>query len=151
MERYSDFEEDFPRLRNGDYIPTSSPDPAYNCVAWAVGDVNNFWDDVGVAGYYWPAEVSSDTVSGWVEVFRMHGYAETEHSGFEPEYEKVAIYVCDDGSPQHVTRQKASGRWTSKLGKGRDIEHGLHALESDLYGKVAIILRRPCAGRRVLP
>jgi hypothetical protein len=150
MERYSDIEEDFPRLRSGNYTPTSKPDPAYNCVAWAVGDLNNFWDDVGVVGYYWPAGVSSDTVSGWIEVFRIHGYIETDDYSLSPEHEKVAIYVSDDGSPQHVTRQKASGRWTSKLGRGRDIEHDLNALEGELYGKMAIIMRRPCAGKRVL-
>jgi hypothetical protein len=72
MERYSDIEEDFPRLRSGNYTPTSKPDPAYNSVAWAVGDLNNFWDDVGVVGYYWPAGVNS---------------------------EKVAIYVSDEGLP----------------------------------------------------
>jgi hypothetical protein len=150
MGRHSDIEDDFPRLRGGDYTPTSEPDPAYNCVAWAVGDLNNFWDDVGVAGYYWPPDVRSDTVNGWIDVFRLHGYIETADSGLDPEYEKVAIYVGDDGFPQHVTRQKASGRWTSKLGKGRDIEHDLHALESDLYGKAAIIMQRPCGGKRVL-
>jgi hypothetical protein len=37
-----------------------------------VGDLNNFWDDVGVVGYYWPAGVNS---------------------------EKVAIYVSDEGLP----------------------------------------------------
>jgi hypothetical protein len=37
------------------------------------------------------------------------------------------------------------GNWTSKLGKGEDIQHdSLDGLEGDLYGKVAIfMMRRP--------
>jgi len=149
MVRYSDIEDDFPRLRGGNYTPTSPPDYAYNCVAWAVGDTQRFWEDVGIAGYYWPPGVP-DTFNGWIEIFRLHGYAATEDPSLDAAYEKVAIYVTDDGSPQHVARQKASGRWTSKLGIGRDIEHDLDGLEGELYGRIAIIMRRPCTGIRVL-
>jgi hypothetical protein len=91
-----------------------------------------------------------DTFNGWIEIFRIHGYAATEDPSLDAAYEKVAIYVTDDGSPQHVARQKASGRWTSKLGIGRDIEHDLYGLEGELYGRIAIIMRRPCTGIRVL-
>jgi hypothetical protein len=149
MERYADIEDDFPRLRDGNYTPTSPRDPAYNCVAWAVGDTQNFWEPVGVAGYYWPPGVP-DTLSGWIEVFRLHGYVETSDPNLDTDYEKIAIYLTGDGVPQHVTRQRASGRWTSKLGKGRDIEHDLQALESELYGEVGVIMCRRCGGKRVL-
>jgi hypothetical protein len=150
MERDPDLEEDFPGLRGGHYTPTSPVDPAYNCVAWAVGDTKYFWDDVGVRGYYWPPGLSPDTLSGWLEVFRLHGYSETTDRSFDPRYEKLAIYVNQTGSPQHVARQKASGKWTSKMGKGQDIEHELQVIEGDLYGKVDVIMQRSCAGKRVL-
>jgi len=68
----------------------------------------------------------------------------------EPEYEKIAIYATSDG-PEHVARQRASGNWTSKAGKGRDFEHELEALEGSFYGKVVKVMRRKCqGGRRVL-
>jgi hypothetical protein len=35
-----------------------------------------------------------------------------------------------------------SGRWTSKLGNAEDIEHELRALEGEIYGAVALILKR---------
>ena len=102
-------------------------------------------------GYYWPPGVPSpDTVAGWIEVFRLHGYAETNDFSFEPQYKKVAIYITETGLPQHVARQKASGLWTSKMGKGCDIEHELRNIEGDLYGTATIVMLRPCAGKRVL-
>jgi len=150
MERYADIENDFPQLRGGSYLPTNPPDPAYNCVAWAVGDTKNFWQLADVGGYYWPPGVP-DTADGWMEIFRLHGYAETDDPSLDLVWEKIAIYIDAEGSPQHVARQKASGRWTSKLGSGRDIEHDLDALEGDMYGKVCVIMqRKSSAGGRVL-
>ena len=89
-------------------------------------------------------------MEGWTKVFEIHGYRETEDRTLEPKYEKVAIYASDDG-PEHVARQKASGTWTSKTGKGVDMEHTLEALEGEFYGKVVKIMRRECqGGKRVL-
>ena len=68
----------------------------------------------------------------------MHGYFETADRTLELEYEKIAIYESSD-RPEHVERQKASGIWTSKMGRGVDIEHTLEGLESGFYGKVAKI------------
>ena len=148
MERCADIERDFPGLRGGNYTPTSEADESYNCFAYAVGDTHNFWQYPRTTGYYWLPEVP-DTLAGWVTIFRIHGYTETSDSSLESEYEKIAIYATDDG-PQHVARQKASGAWTSKLGKGRDIEHDLRAVEGTLYGKVVVTMRRECHGKRVL-
>lgn len=69
----------------------------------------------------------------------------------EPDYEKIAIYAGTEG-PEHVARQKASGLWTSKMGKGRDIDHAtLGALEGESYGRVVKIMKRLCKdGKRVL-
>ena len=58
-------------------------------------------------------------------------------------YEKVCIYVNEDGSPEHVSRQLASGKWTSKIGRFEDIEHStLAGLESPDYGKRKVMLKR---------
>jgi hypothetical protein len=157
MLRDLELEEDCPGLRESPYEIKSPRDPRYNCIAYAVGDLNNFWDDLGVPdhvrvnGYYWPPGApTADTVAGWVNIFELHGYSETNDSSLESEYEKVAIYGSDIGA-EHVARQKASGIWVSKMGKGVDIEHTLDGLEGDFPGSVIKIMRRKCKdGRRVL-
>ena len=133
------------------YVLTSPEDPRYNCVAFAVGDVSQFWYDIKINGYYWPTGArSADTIEGWVDVFEIHGYRETTDRSLESEFEKIAIYATGD-EPQHVARQKASGLWTSKAGKGKDFEHELEALEGDFYGQVVKIMKRKCqGGKRVL-
>ena len=140
-----------PYLRGESYVLTSDKDPRYNCVAFAVGDLTQFWYDVNINGYYWPPGArSADTIEGWVDVFEIHGYRKTDDRSLEVEYEKVAIYASADG-PEHVARQRASGMWTSKAGKGRDLEHELEWLEGDFYGRVVRIMKRKCqGGKRVL-
>lgn len=150
--RDPELEQVFPGLAGGTYALTSPDDPAYNCVAWALGDITQFWYDVRVRGYYWPpGAASADTISGWIEVFSMHGYQLTSDASLEPDCEKIAIYVEADGAPTHVSQQKGSGVWTSKLGKGKDIEHpNPAALEGREYGRVAYIMKRFCRdGRRL--
>jgi len=155
--RNLELEEDCAGLRQSPYTIRSQPDPSYNCIAFAVGDLANFWDDLGLPegmrpnGYYWPPGVlGPGTLLGWVKVFEIHGYTETEDGSLESEYEKVAIYGSDIGA-EHVARQKASGIWVSKMGKGVDIEHTLEGLEGEFPGKVIKIMKRKCQnGRRVL-
>jgi hypothetical protein len=157
--RDPDLEEDFPGLIDSEYEVKSETDPQYNCVSFAVGDLTHFWyDDKHANGYYWPPGTpSADTMDGWLKVFSDHGYRETNDVSFEQEFEKVAIYSRTElprkiERPQHVARQKASGRWVSKMGPGKDIEHStLAPLEGKLYGRVVKIMKRKCKdGRRVL-
>lgn len=145
-------EEAFHGLKNAAYKVTSSEDPAYNCIAFALGDTANFWYDAAVHGYYWPPGTpSADSIEGWIKVFHDHGYRDCETDRLENDYEKIAIYQSADG-PEHVARQKASGVWTSKMGKGHDIEHStLESLEGATLGMVVRIMKRKCKdGRRVL-
>ncbi len=150
-ERDLELEEDCTSLKEFPYAIKSQRDPKYNCVAFAVGDTSQWWEDVRIKGYYWPPGApDADTVRGWAKVFEIHGYAETEDQSLESEYEKIAIYASDDG-PEHVARQKASGIWVSKMGKGVDIEHTLEAIEGSFYGKVTKVMKRKCKdGKRVL-
>jgi hypothetical protein len=150
-DRDPDLEADFPRLLATPYSIKSDTDPRYNCVAFAVGDLGNFWYDIKVNGYYWPPNApSADSLDGWVKVFTDHGYRDTEDSSLEPEFEKIAIYETDN-VPEHVARQKASGVWISKMGTGHDIEHTIESLEGGIAGDLLKIMKRPCMhGRRVL-
>jgi hypothetical protein len=125
--------------------------PDISVEPFAVGDLAQFWDQIDIKGYYWPPSAGSvDTLAGWVSIFEIHGYTETADRTLEIEYEKIAIYESADG-PEHVARQKASGLWTSKMGRGVDIEHTLEGLEGDFCGKVVKIMKRKCqGGKRVL-
>jgi hypothetical protein len=148
-----ELEEDCPGLRASPYAKKSERDPNYNCVAFAVGDTGQWWEDVRIKGYYWPPGIpGSDTLEGWAKVFEIHGYRETETNDctLESEYEKIAIYGAP-GDPAHVARQKASGMWVSKMGKGIDFEHTLEGLVGEFPGDVIKVMKRKCIdGRRVL-
>jgi hypothetical protein len=115
--RAPELEAEFPGLLSTAYEVRSPHDPKYNCIAYPVGDLNHFWYDAYVKGYYWPpGEPSADTLEGWLRVFAIHGYRETDDDTLEPRYEKIAIYAGPDG-PEHVARQKASAYRPAKWEK----------------------------------
>lgn len=134
----------FPRLDDQNHAVTSPEDPNYNCAAWAVADDLAWWWPSPDPEYFWPPGARRDgTLEAFIEGYGVLGYQVGKSPGFEPGYEKIAIYATADG-PQHVARQLESGRWTSKLGSWQDIEHStLSDLEGDAYGRVALIMQRP--------
>lgn len=141
-------EDLFPRLKAAGYRPTSKQSDKPNCIGWALYDRNQYWDPdwIGVRGYYWPPGVPRTiTLDSWTKVFELHGYKICRHSALEPGFEKTALYVVPStNTPEHVARQKASGKWVSKLGRGADIEHdSLDALSGELYGVPVRYMKRP--------
>ena len=74
--------------------------------------------------------------------FASLGYPVCAGEDLEAGYERIALFADGDGRPTHAARQLLNGRWSSKLGKAEDIEHGLHDLEGALYGSVVLILKR---------
>jgi hypothetical protein len=143
-----EIEDEFPRLRTaGSFFVTSPKNPRYNCVAWGARDVTRIWQYLpGLAGYYWPEELTTDeTLESWIRVFEIEGgFSQCSERSLEPGIEKIAIYIDARGEPTHVSRQMASGLWTSKLGyRGKDIVHRkLEYLEGGIYGTVAQIMQR---------
>jgi hypothetical protein len=132
-------------VRTGYHI-TSSPDPIYNCIAYAAGIINNWWWPDPDGFDYWPQGViRENTLAAFIEAFATVGYSPCTDGSAEPVWEKVAIYATDVG-PTHAARQLTSGRWTSKLGPDEDIEHALDGLCGTLYGTVVQFLRRPVVG-----
>jgi hypothetical protein len=142
---------DFPNHGIG-YETTSCRNGAYNCIAWAVGDAKRKWwpYPFKVRGTYWPSQIRCDaTVDAFVEMFsKICGYKTwpDENRELEDSYEKVAIYV-KNGEVTHAARQLPSGKWASKIGGNKDIEHDLEMLENlggtkSLYGTVAKVMRR---------
>jgi hypothetical protein len=99
---------------------------------------------VGLPGYYWPPQAPREhSLKAWVKAFETHDFQISESGDLEPETEKIAIYVDQNGNPTHVARQLPDGKWTSKLGKAEDIEHNsAQGLDSDLYGKAAVFMMR---------
>jgi hypothetical protein len=139
-------ERHFPRLVDEEWRITSESDPGYNCIAFAAFDTHQFWDPgmVGLPGYYWPPQAPREhSLKAWVKAFETHDFQISESGDLEPETEKIAIYVDQNGNPTHVARQLPDGKWTSKLGKAEDIEHNsAQGLDSDLYGKAAVFMMR---------
>ncbi len=95
----------------------------------------------------WPEELPVNTeLSTFIKYFNKQLYVEeSKNYHFEEGYQKIAIFVNENLLVEHAARQKINnGKWASKLGKDIDIEHSSpYDLEGSVYGKVAIILKRP--------
>lgn len=134
----------WPNLRKTGYQITSPPDRAYNCIAWAAGHQDRPWWPIDRKPYYWPLEPRVESLQSFIDVFKQLGYEICSDSNLESQFEKVAIYVDDDGIPTHMARQLETGEWTSKCGDLEDISHHtLEGLEGEFYGKVSILMKRP--------
>jgi hypothetical protein len=134
----------FPELQISPFRVTSPADDKYNCIAWAARDSSDWWWPTGDAAPVWPPEVARHlSLDAFTAAFATLGYVGAADESVEPGMEKVAIFADAAGTPTHAARQLASGRWTSKLGQAEDIEHELRALEGEIYGAVALILKRP--------
>ncbi len=132
-----------PRLASEGYEIASPNDESYNCVAWALGRTDVWFEAGGWKGTYWPDGMRSDgTLDAYLELFESLGYVPTESPDYQPGQPCMAIYSDDDGEFCHVALRTESG-WTSKCGELHDIFHAtLEALEDQAYGRVVKVLRR---------
>lgn len=137
-------EDYFPRLRPNDYQITSSKSHTYNCIAWAAGETDRWWWPDPFDQYFWPKGAQRrEALEAYVHAFSGLGYVLCQTDELEPGFEKVAIYTDVTGRPTHAARQLPNGKWTSKLGRLEDIEHGaLDCLSGSSYGSVALFLKR---------
>lgn len=139
-----DLESVFPHLARSVYAITSPSTPEYNCIAWAVGDVERWWWPVAGSFAYWPPNIPlQESLDAFIKAFGSIGFTPCEDANVEQGYEKIVLYVDENGKPTHAARQLPNGRWTSKLGKVEDIEHELDGLTGAVYGVVAQVLKRP--------
>lgn len=144
------FEQQFPNANERNHKPESDATPRYNCLAHAVhNDLLNIWP--GEDGS-WPTDMArGETTANVVQFLSRLGFVDCDGDvTVERDFEKVAIYERE-GVPQHIARQRADGRWTSKLGVLVDIMH----TDPDVlaggnvthgYGAVAKIMKRPSNG-----
>ena len=133
---------EFPGLASG-YRTTSQATDEYNCIAWAAGRDDCWWWPGHLDGFWPPGVPAVATLAAFEAAYRFLGYELCPSGGFEPQFEKIAIFSDADNVPTHAARQLMSGRWTSKLGREVDIEHGSpEALTSGVYGAPALFMRR---------
>jgi hypothetical protein len=134
-------EDLFPSLSEGGFRTISSEDGRYNCVAWAAGRNDEWWDVP--PGYHWPADVQRNSkLESLINLYESLGFVRGADESFEQGFDKVAVYG-DRYLWTHAARQLPNGKWTSKIGSMEDIEHDtLMGLCGDEYGSVMEILRR---------
>lgn len=138
---------EFPRLQQSAYAATSPIDPVYNCIAWAVQDVQRWWWPTPFdPRCYWPPGVTTEeTLFSFIQAFATVGFEPCESIRPEVGFEKLALYLDDAGVPTHAARQLGAV-WTSKLGEAHDIVHAALAdLEGGIYGTAVHFFRRPIA------
>jgi len=134
---------DFPRLTPGNHRITSPETTDYNCIAWSASDTNRWWQP----GVYWPVAVPPDEygIETLEQAFLSLGYEVCPDGNLEAAFEKVALYGLGL-LYTYAARQLLDGRWTSKLGRGQDIEHDTpDDVAGGVYGEVVEFMRRSIA------
>jgi len=142
----------FPKLKaDEDFKVTSPMTSDYNCIAWAYHHVDRWmWpggQELKICDgfHYWPDDVEDSTdVAAFIKAFEKTGYSICDDCDFEEGYRKIALYVkAGTTECTHAARQLSNGKWTSKLGRLNDIQHGTpYTIEGDLYGVVYCIMKR---------
>lgn len=141
-----EYRELSPRLaeysRDGLVQQRSQVDHSYNCVAFAIGDLQNHWWPT--YGGKWDAELPNEnTEANFRSFFFSRGFKLT-HSYVALGKTGVALYVNEIGSVCHVAHRPATSiHWHHKLGEDIDIVAPLEALEGETYGKVGTLLSSP--------
>ena len=130
----------FPQLKANNFRITSRRTNLYNCIAWAIGRNDDWWDYR--RGYAWPNAPCFATVAAAVQLLEAQGFEKCANTDGEDGWEKVAIYGNLQGYT-HAARQLESHKWSSKIGKLEDIDHdSLDDLAGDAYGQVVQVMKR---------
>lgn len=134
----------FPNSFTEPFIETSPEDLNYNCVAWAVGDVNRWWEpDPDCETTYWPTNVPQElTIHALKLAYQTLNFKECNTGSFEQGIHKIAIFSTDKIYYSHVCKQIDTLYWSSKLGRGMDVKHTLFSLENGLYGDVVCFMQK---------
>jgi hypothetical protein len=131
----------FPRLTPSNHRVTSPADTAYNCIAWALGDAERWWEPT----VYWPDEVGDApySVRSLIELLATHGFRRADPAS-DIAGDWIAVYGSADGTYTHAARRLTSGTWASKLGAWEDVEHDTaDAVAGGEYGEIVAYLHRP--------
>ena len=149
MEKAIHLELRYPNLALTEYTVTSPKSQEYNCFAWVAGDQERWWQPTPEYEFYWVSGVPmEETLSAYIQAYQTLDYAICDSAILETGYEKIALYVNDEGIPTHAAKQLLTGKWSSKLGWLEDIEHELEGLTGEQYGKVGQVLKRSSSAHR---
>jgi hypothetical protein len=97
----------FPRLSSEGFEIIDEPSDRYNCIAYAAGDTNEWWDHN--EDHYWPSSTTrSESIESLKEVFFGLGFEQCVDSTLEDGYEKVALYE-EHGMWTHAALQTSTG------------------------------------------
>jgi hypothetical protein len=135
----------FKELVKTGYRVSSSKDVGHNCIAYAAGDTTRKWDPgmIPIPGYYWPPNARRDPHPDALKnVFEGIGYKVCTTGDQEIGFEKVALYVDNNGSWSHAAKQEANGEWSCKLGNEEDVRHKSPHCFGDFYGQVSYFMKR---------
>jgi hypothetical protein len=145
----AEIEATFPSL--GSLFDITSPtDEEYNCIAWSINDIRQWWWPTPSGqrkwpGKYWPPGVPhEETLDAFTRLYEILGFQICTDRTFEIGYDKIAIYADNIGTITHAARwwQEDNG-WSSKLGEENDIRHhSLESIEGASYGAVLQIMKR---------
>jgi len=92
----------------------------------------------------WTIEDRRPILKNYILFYNTHGYYICDNDKYEPDFNKIAIYVDDDGYVNHASKQYKN-MWRSKLGFHDIIEHKLEWLSGydyNNYGRIGAIMRK---------
>lgn len=131
----------FPNSVKEPFCITSPEDANYNCVAWALGDTNHWWEPD--EDYIWLDGLDfDDRLQTLKHLFEHFGFEQIFQPDWTNKVEKIALYSNDGVFCSHVAKQTIDGNWTSKLGVSFDVTHTIETLEYGIYGHLAVILQK---------
>lgn len=135
------YKQNFPNIKNNNFIITSENDDYYNCISWAYG-----MSEISLCPnrdrYYWPDNISNtEHINSFIELYKVIKYESCSDGILEDGYEKICIYEKDN-IPTHASKQLQDGMWTSKMGIYNDVKHSVFALNGGLYGDITIYMKR---------
>ena len=136
---------------------TAAPTMVYNCIAWALGSRNQWWEPHSPGSIpeergHWPAGLPHNRDPQTLrQLFQQEGFTDCENGELDPTVVKIALYRTrdEDGNYEwtHAARQLKSGLWTSKLGSSYEVTHrNPDDLDGALYGTVYAYLSKPRRG-----
>ena len=131
----------FPRLSGESFEIVAQPSIQYNCIAYAAGDTDKWWDHT--EDNYWPVSATrSDRIESLKEVFGRLGFEQCQDGRIENGFQKVSLYERQ-GAWTHAALQMPDGSWRSKMGRGPVIEHlSPESLSGGEYGEATVYMRR---------
>ena len=139
---------DYPNIINGiNFKIVEQDDINFNCIAHSLGIRNMSIWPAKLELWVWDKSLPYiNTINNFVNLYRKFNYEICEDSSWEPDYDKIALYIsilsCRN-TVSHAAKQIDSYWWSSKMGGDELFEHDLEAIENKNVGTKYVFLKRP--------